>query len=96
MIHIHTKNGPHEWLSRQEYEAKYGPIPAEGPHIADAKPLRDERVEDGVGLRELAKAMDVTASWLSGLEQGREPVTPAISEAYRKGILTIKLLRGKP
>ena len=97
MIHVNRSDGKHELLTDVEFELKYGKKPGDGPHIAEADKLRRLRTEEGFGLRELAKVMDVLPSWLSGLEHGREKITPQIKSAYLKGItaLLVEEVEGK-
>lgn len=82
MIHINRGDGKHEFLTKKEYEARYGQLPDTNGQLAEqAKSLRMARIEARVTLRELAKEMGVRPSWLSGLEHGREEIT--IEDAAR-------------
>lgn len=95
MIHINRADGKHEWLTKEEFEATYGALPSDGPHMKKAEPLKKERIDGRFSLRELAKAMDVTMSYLSDLEHGRVEITPAIEGAYHQGLLLLHLEEGK-
>ena len=91
MILVNRATGKGEMLTQAEFEAKYGPLPQPGPHKAKAEVLRQQRVSEGVGLRELAKVMDLPPSYVSKIEQGHVEITPALVEQYKKALLTIEL-----
>jgi len=93
MTHV-NKDGKHEFLTHEQYEQKYGQLPiSRGPHYSDGKVLAKLREAEDVTVRELAKAMGTTPSWVSAVEMGREEVTAQIREAYQKGLLDIELKR---
>ena len=91
MILVNRADGKGEALTREEFEAKYGQLPQPGPHKTKGDSLRFLRVADTVGLRELAKVMDLPPSYVSKIEQGHIEITPALIEQYKKALLTIEL-----
>lgn len=49
--------------------------------------LRWQRVEAGVGLRELARRSKLSAAMLSDVERGHRHATPRVEDAYRPILL---------
>lgn len=53
-------------------------------------PLRARRVRAGLGLRELARAMSISAPYLRDMELGLRRFTPTMRERHSAAMATLK------
>lgn len=86
MIHIHTADGKHEWLTQEELASKYPDMHARinrpRPFEEDGKRLKYKRMDADMSLRETAKQIGISATTLSEIELGFIEADPATAVFY--------------
>lgn len=64
--------------------------------MKDLQILRARRQRHGVGLRELARAMAISAPYLREMELGTRRLTPAMRKRHRAALATFKQPNARP
>lgn len=86
MIHIHTADGKHEWLTQEELAIKHPGLHAElnkpRPFEDEGRKLKYKRMDADMSLREVAKRIGMSPSELSKIELGFVEADPATAEFY--------------
>ena len=86
MIHINRGDGKHEWLTTEQVKEKYPLLDAAinrpAPFKEFANKLKEIRKAKNITLREMAMHLNMSASALSGIEQGHIVATQKVVDEY--------------
>ena len=93
MIHVNRGDKPHEWLTDEQFKAKYPDahraMHEPRPYEKEGRALKQHRIDKRLTLRKFAPLMGLSPSELSRYEIGKE--NPAeIEEKYLAVISTVK------